>query len=140
MARVHGRRMGPRGTRGRIAFVLLGVAAVGGAVLGGGAEAERTAALTHPTLETLLEEREAFPPDAAVTPASANDLRARFEELRNRRVDIEGALPPTLRTPRSRRPELRRLDNELAKEIHAQVDSVDLGRGDPDRVRIEALR
>jgi len=140
MARVHGRRKGLRGNRGRIAFVLLGVAAVGGIVFGGGAEAERVAALTHPTLETLLEEREAFRPDAAVTPESADDLRARFEELRNRRVDIEGALPPTLRTPRSRRPELRRLDNELAKEIHAQVDSVDLGRGDPDRVKIEALR
>jgi hypothetical protein len=140
MTRIHRRRTELRHVGGWIAFALVGVASIGATVFGGGARAEHTAALTRPTLETLLQQRDANPPESAVTPESEEELRARFEELRSRRVDIEGALPAALRTPRSRRPELRELGHDLDEDFRAQVGSVDLSRGDPDRVAGEARR
>ena len=127
--------------RWRIAVALSGVVAVAVFAHGGGAPDALSAAVTPPTLESLLQQRDSIPRDAGATPASVDELRARYEELRSRRVDIEGALPPALRTPRSRRPELRDLGGALAAELGAKgARFVDSSRDNPDRVRFEVAR
>ncbi len=140
MTHSHRRKVRLRRARWRIALVLACVFATAVFVIGGGARAERTAAVTPETLESLLRQREVRQPGIIATPVSAEELRGRFEELRSRRVDIEGALPPALRTPRSRRPELRQLGRQLPVDIGEQSRSVDSRSGNPDLVKIESAR
>lgn len=124
--------------RRRVAIAVAASAAAAIAIGGGGASAERTAAAVGPTLESLLQQREVGSPDARVTPVAVEDLRARYEELRAQRADIDGSLPVVLRTPQARRPELREPPKVADGFGIERVQSVDISRGNPDRIRLEA--
>jgi hypothetical protein len=105
--------------------------------LGGGARADRTAAASAPSLESLLERRKALERPAPPPPAPES-LQGRHDELRRRRAEIEGNLPPALRTPRSRRPELREPPRDLAGR--RAVVAFDGAGDNPDRVAFQVPR
>lgn len=136
-------RYARRNTIGRwpLAVALAAAAALALTLAGDGASAERTAAVSAPTLESLLQQRDGATRGAVATPPSVEDLRARYEELRARRADIEGSLPPALRTPPARRPELREVRAPVDANIVLQrIGAVDAGTGDADGVGYEAAR
>lgn len=135
MGHVARRRAARRRWANRWRLALLAVVVIGGAfAVGGGAHADRQAAVRPPTLESLLERREALERPPAPAPAPER-LRERYEELRRRRAEIEGDLPPALPTPRSRRPDLR----APARDVPGRraVKAVDGGDTNPDRIAFQ---
>ena len=116
------------------ALALLAIA--GALAVGNGARAERTASAPVPTLEELLRQRDGLQPGVNAPAAPAPDrLRGRYDELQRRRADIADNLPPALRTPQPRRPELRNPPHDLTGRD--AVVAVDSETDNPDRVSFE---
>lgn len=115
----------------------LGLLIIAGAfAVGSGARAERTAAATAPTLEELLRQRDGLQPGGNAPAIPARDrLRGGYDELRRRRADIADHLPPALRTPQPRRPELRNPPRDVTGR--EAVVAVDAEPANPDRVSFE---
>ncbi len=127
-----------RRSRRRVVLALAGLATAGALALGGGARAQRMAAVESPSLETLLRQRDAAEVAPAPPAPSLDELRDRHRELRQRRVDIEGSLPPLLRTPRSRRPRLKKPQRDLVDREGGQ--DLDADADNPDRLAFQVRR
>lgn len=131
-----GRGHGTAARRWRVITALALLVIAGAVAVSDGARAERTAAATAPTLEELLRQRDGLQPGGSAPAAPSRDrLRGRYDELQRRRADIADHLPPALRTPQPRRPELRNPPRDLTG--HEAVVAVDTEPANPDRVSFE---
>lgn len=112
-------------------MVVVALATTGGLALGSGAWAERLAALSHPSLQELLGERDRHGGGEHAAPPR-QQLRDRYESLRQRRLRIEDELAPAVRPGLWRRPALP--SPPLDVPIGRPARAVDLDPAGPDGV------